>query len=448
MYKSYILEPKMNAMSEQELVITNVQSIGFEGQNGPLNVNDGRVETRWSYQIGSDSGNSQDAWILLDLGEEKTGIKSIGVHWYNPPTQMGRINTFEVQSSSDNAIFNSVMPRRQSEGKNELEIYNFVNEINARYVKLICYGNNNNKWVSINTIKINPKIDGSNGSNGSGTSDRFGIKEIYPTKPGTIELYMPDVQEITTHQTTKDDGSKVYDNGIYYQRLNRIRGIGNRDTRSNDMHFKKSMVDQEATGYYKFIQEMDDVDVKLRGGKHDDSQNSARCYIFTVKREAFQKECPHNGGFSYSMHDLRTRPSQPMENRQYAPEENPKFQMDFDSLKNSGRWVGFKGITINEGAGKVRCEMYIDTEGIDQNGSFDPNRQNWRLYYSIVDEDGKYGSDEDDDDKRRRTRNVWTTAQVGSTVQFRLDAKTGNTSMTLTNNDFKFLSVREIVRPS
>lgn len=204
------------------------------------------------------------------------------------------------------------------------------------------------------------------------------------------------------------------------------------------------MVDHEVTGYFKFIQDMADVDVKLRGGHHSDSgDSSARCYIFTVKDTPFQKEFPHNGGRMYSMHNLRTRT--PDDDRPYTPDEKIKFNIDFDSLRNSGRWLGFKGITINEQTGKVRCEMYIDTEGIDNNGNFDPNRQNWRLWYSILDEDGKYGVDTDD---ARKTRRAWTTAQANSTIQFRLDAETGNDDMTLTKNDFKFLSAREIVRPS
>jgi hypothetical protein len=280
-------------------------------------------------------------------------------------------------------------------------------------------------------------------------SDRFGVKKIYPTKPGTTELYMPNAKEITTHEQTKSDGSKEYDNGAYYQRLNRIRTLGCGKVRSNDMHFKISMVDQEVTGYFKFIHGMADVDSKLRGGAHgNDSDASARCYIFSVKDLKFQKEYPHNGGYSYSMHNLRTktRPADGEPNREYSPDEKIKFNLDFPI--SAGNWIGFKGITINEGSGKVRCEMYLDTAGIDTNGNFDPERQSWRLWYSILDEDGKYGSDRQDGNKKRNTRKAWTTAQENSSIQFRLDAECGNTSMTLTNDDFKLLSAREIVRPS
>ncbi len=263
--------------------------------------------------------------------------------------------------------------------------------------------------------------------------DKFYVKKIYSTKQGTEELYIPD-------NIASDD----YYDGVYYQKLNRIRNIGGDKTRSNDMFFKKSMVDQEVTGYFKYVNYLASADAKLRGGHHSNgNDDSARCYIFAIKPLKFQKEHPHDGGYSYSMHNLKTKDRET--NREYGPEERIKFDLNFDGLRE--RWIGFKGITINEGSDKVRCEMHLDTEGIDANGNFDHTRQNWRLWYSVLDEDGRYGFDKQDGNKKRKTSKAWTTAQINSTVQFRVDAKKGNTSMTLKNKDFRFLSAREITRP-
>jgi hypothetical protein len=259
--------------------------------------------------------------------------------------------------------------------------------------------------------------------------DKFNVVKIYPTKTGGKEYYLPD-----------NVNSDRWDNDFYHQNLNRIRGISNQDTRSNDMHFKKSIENVEATGYFKFIDGMDDVDVKLRGGHHSNAEDdSARCYIFRLNKLKFGKEFPHDGGKGYSWHDLKTKFGET--GRTYTAEEKSKFDLDFNSLR--GKWIGFKGITINEDNNKVRCEMYIDTEGIDSNGDFDPNRQNWRKWYSILDEDGLFRKDTDN----HKTKKAWTTNQVDSTIQFRLDAETGNTSMTLRQSDLKFLSAREITRP-
>lgn len=252
---------------------------------------------------------------------------------------------------------------------------------------------------------------------GTGGLDKFQVKEIYPTKDGGVEVYMAII--------TQDKGTE----GDYYQELNRIRHISGEETSSNDMHFLKGIVDVEATGYFKFVKNMDDVDVKLRGGHHsgDGEPDSARCYIFRVNESGFGKEYPHDDGKGYSW----TKP----------PKLPTEFNLDFGSLQ--GKWIGFKGITLNEGD-KVRCEMWIDTDGVDSNGQFDQSRQNWRRWYNILDEDGKYGEDTD----KHKTRKVWTTLQQHSTVQFRVDAENGKKMTYRSSNGadatFKFLSAREI----
>ncbi len=109
--------------------------------------------------------------------------------------------------------------------------------------------------------------------------DKFYVEKIYSTKPGTAELYISD-----------NIASDNYNDGVYYQKLNRIRNIGGEKTRSNDMCFKKSMVDQEVTGYFKYVNDLASADAKLRGGHHSNgNDDSARCYIFAIKSLKFQK---------------------------------------------------------------------------------------------------------------------------------------------------------------
>ena len=245
-------------------------------------------------------------------------------------------------------------------------------------------------------------------------SDLFGIWGKYLTKDNN-EFYMPS-------NLTKDKEEK----GEYSQDINRIRHIGGKETSSNDMHFHKEILNVEATGYFKVIKNMDDISVKLRGGHHSDkSEESARCYVFRLGAEGkgknFAKEYPHKNGKGYSWHTLAVKP--------------------LGSLQN--KWVGIKAITWNEGNDKVHCECYLDFDGVNEQGKFDPQTQNWKLWYDVVDEDGKFGEDNND----HQTRAAWTDLQKNSSIQFRVDAQNGKTmKYSYSGNDitFQMLSAREI----
>jgi hypothetical protein len=248
------------------------------------------------------------------------------------------------------------------------------------------------------------------------TADKFNVWCKYQTKNNN-EIYMP--SNLTQDKQTI---------GEYFQYINRTRGISGKNTSSNDMHFEKGILNVEVTGYFKVIKDMDDISVKLRGGHHsDDGDDSARCYIFRVgadgKGKNFAKEYPHRGnGYSW-----RTLPVQ------------------FNPGSFEGKWVGIKAITWNEGNDKVHCECYLDLDGVDGQGKFDPQKQNWKLWYNIVDEgkEGVYG----EDNKDHQTRAAWVDLQKNSTIQFRVDAQIGKTmKYSYKGNDvtFQLLSVREI----
>jgi hypothetical protein len=251
-------------------------------------------------------------------------------------------------------------------------------------------------------------------------ADKFNVWCKYQTKNNN-EIYMP--PNLSQNKQTL---------GEYFQDINRIRHIGKdkKETSSNDMHFEKQILNVEATGYFKVLQNMDDISVKLRGGHHsNDGKDSARCYVFRVGADGqgknFAKEYPHRNGDGYTW---RTLPVQ------------------FNPGPLEGRWVGIKAITWNEGNDKVHCECYLDLDGVDGQGKFDPQRQNWKLWYDVVDEgkDGVYGEDIKD---KHETKAVWTTLQNNSSIQFRVDAEDGKTmNYSYKGNDltFQMLSAREI----
>jgi hypothetical protein len=374
-------------------------------------------------QFGSSGTNTQ-----VDVKEKSNDDQFQTV--YN-----SKMKDMDIESSK-NQQGNDIKLIRLNDGTN----WGFIYDKNASRVFLQCGGNGINAKIDIKQKSNDDQFQ--TVYNGimkkmevefvpqdiTDRRDKFQVVQIYPTKQGGQEYYMPE-------NIDKDK----WDNDYYHQNINRTRTIGGEKTSSNDMHFKKSIRDVEATGYFKFVDGMDDVDVKLRGGHHSDNgSDSARCYIFRINEQMFGKEFPHDSGNGYSWHKLKGKFEET--GREYTEEEKVKFDLDFNSLK--GKWIGFKGITINEGQDKVRCEMYIDTEGIDSNGNFDPERQNWRKWYSILDADGLFG----EDNSKHKTKKAWTENQVNSTIQFRLDAETGNDDMKLKQSDFKFLSAREITK--
>jgi hypothetical protein len=154
------------------------------------------------------------------------------------------------------------------------------------------------------------------------------------------------------------------------------------------------------------------LSLKLRGSHHSNtSSDSAKCYIFHFEFEGsncknFQKEHPHP---KYAKHTV---------------------DASFKAKNWVGRWVGFKGITINEGNNSVRCEAYIDYGGV-KDGK--PANQ-WKKWYSVLDT-GQFGEDD-----KPGTKPPYTEGH-GTLVQFRMDNAPDNTEM-------KFASVRQIRKRS
>ena len=265
--------------------------------------------------------------------------------------------------------------------------------------------------------------------------DKFNVKCIHQTKSDGIELFIPTSKPQGISEMAFNAGK--YDSSDYFQWLNRTRHVMGNVRPSNDMHFKKGILNVEATGYFKFVNGIDDVAIKLRGGHHSTSPevDSARCYIFRIQGDGennFAKEYPHKNGQGYSHHKIAT-----------------KFKIG-ERKDLQGKWLGIKGIIWNEGADKVHCQCWIDLHGINENDEFEPNNQVWDLWYELVDTDGKFG----EDNNKHKTASVWTTLQKNSTVQFRVDGEKNSMKYfagNFTDEDgedhnatFKFLSAREI----
>ncbi|MEJ7642943.1 MAG: discoidin domain-containing protein, partial [Candidatus Nitrosocosmicus sp.] len=110
-----------------------VDSSGHEpnSPNVAENVADDDPISRWSHeQIG--------AYVTMDMGEVRLPVRAIGIQWYYPEGQERRKSTFSVEISIDNtSTFRQILSDKESSGDHSMEYYEFDQDYDARYIKLI-----------------------------------------------------------------------------------------------------------------------------------------------------------------------------------------------------------------------------------------------------------------------------------------------------------------------
>ncbi len=131
--------------------IVNAIDNGTHDGHGPENTIDGVTtdESRWS-------SNGTGKTITFDLGQN-TFSKSMDVTWYKGSS---RSSFFDVDTSTDNNSWTSVLASASSSGSNSgFENHNLADST-ARYVRITGNGNSSNTWNSIIETKINGCTDG------------------------------------------------------------------------------------------------------------------------------------------------------------------------------------------------------------------------------------------------------------------------------------------------
>jgi hypothetical protein len=245
----------------------------------------------------------------------------------------------------------------------------------------------------------------------SSGKDKFGVECEYETVPGGVEFFQP-----------KNVKSKK---GGFYEF--QFRNMKKGKVPSNDWEMKKKILNVEATGYFKLIEDDSDVSMKLRGGHHSNNgKDSARCYIFQLfsngsSENNFAKEYPHGSGKKfYTFKSIK-----------------PKFKLG--SIKN--KWVGFKGAIYNveeDGRKAVKCECYVDLKGVKGDDDKKPGKQEWKKWYEITDKGNL--------SKHKKRKEPWLTLQKNSKVNFRLDGFRAGKGNGTKKDWFKFISAREILK--
>jgi rhamnogalacturonyl hydrolase YesR len=125
---------------------------GSQTGNPYSNVNDGSLDTRWSYE-------GMNKWIRFNLRETKQ-VYAVDVAFYNGNS---RVFYFKIQTSTNGTTWTDATGDLVSSGMtNEMERY-YITPIDARFVRLLCSGNSTNDWNSPTEIRIrynNPDTDG------------------------------------------------------------------------------------------------------------------------------------------------------------------------------------------------------------------------------------------------------------------------------------------------
>lgn len=118
--------------------------------NVPSNTIDGDFQTRWSALSTGDLGNREPQWIEFDLGAEQK------LHYMKIAYASGNVRKsfFDMEISMDGQNWTRVMQNVESSGMTlGFETYE-LGERNARFVRLIGYGNSSSGWNSVTEVEI------------------------------------------------------------------------------------------------------------------------------------------------------------------------------------------------------------------------------------------------------------------------------------------------------
>jgi len=183
--------------------IAGITASGFESgtSNTPDKTMDFDLNTRWSAD-----GTGQ--WILYDLGELKL-VHSVEMAFYNGTS---RLMYFSMSLSEDGEIFTEVYNGSSSGKTVELEMFDF-DDLKARYVKVIGYGNSQSTWNSITETRINYS-DISSSINLLNDDDKL---NFYPQPFTGTEITLSKIQNENSEWRILDISGKIIYSGILNQ---------------------------------------------------------------------------------------------------------------------------------------------------------------------------------------------------------------------------------------
>jgi Alginate lyase/F5/8 type C domain len=136
-------QPDPPPPAEEGLPVSAVTASGDDG-NVPANTRDGDNTTRWS-----DEGDG--VWIRYDLGQSRR-VGSVALAWHKGDARKA---DFRIQTSTDGRNWSTRMSGSTSGTTLQPQKYD-IPDVNARYVRVVGYGNTENEWTSILETAIYP----------------------------------------------------------------------------------------------------------------------------------------------------------------------------------------------------------------------------------------------------------------------------------------------------
>ena len=131
-----------------KLAVQDVQVDAFQPDHPAGETTDGdlRPESRWS----AESVDGRGQRIQYDLGQTRT-VGAVAIAWYKGDQRQAY---FDIQASNDGSLWRVVYPGGVGSGATRaLQVYDFA-DLQARYVKIVGYGNSGNSWNSITEVNI------------------------------------------------------------------------------------------------------------------------------------------------------------------------------------------------------------------------------------------------------------------------------------------------------
>lgn len=158
--------------------VRSVIASGDDG-NGPEHVLDRDYRTRWS-------AKGSGAYITLEL-EQTVPVAYIGAAFYQGSARQYEIG---VQSSVDGLHFTDVIEGYQTQLTQDMQAIDLGGIYQARYLRILCYGNTMNSWNSITELSVYaPYESGGMPVAQDGPETASGLRNLTPDQQETLRRF-------------------------------------------------------------------------------------------------------------------------------------------------------------------------------------------------------------------------------------------------------------------
>ncbi|MDC7222781.1 MAG: polysaccharide lyase family 7 protein [Spirochaetales bacterium] len=144
----FVSSDSSKAVSTKAAITVSDVTASSDDGNEPENTLDGDLDTRWSAE-------GEGEYITYDLGSSQT-VTDVQIAFYKGDE---RTADFEIWAGDSVSDLSQILDLTTSSGDTEdLESYD-VTDTTAQYVRIVCYGNENDDWNSITEVELENNSD-------------------------------------------------------------------------------------------------------------------------------------------------------------------------------------------------------------------------------------------------------------------------------------------------